>query len=248
MADKYFNEVGVATVRDWVKLKFAEKTEIPTKTSDLTNDGDGTSDFATEAYVDQNGGKIDSISVNNVPQTIDQNKNVNITATTIPDVEGTLAVGMTSSWGSSGVANFANNHTALVNIDACIPSAVSDFTNDAGYQTASDVSSAITTALANDSDPYQTESDVDGKISTAITSVYRYKGSVATYNDLPSSGQTAGDVYDVQDTGVNYAWTGTAWDALGGYVDTSTLWSSVAGQSNSLIAMTTAEINAILNA
>ncbi len=56
-----------------------DEIEVPTNTSDLTNDGDGTSPFATEDYVDQNGGKIDSISVNNVPQTIDANKNVNIT-------------------------------------------------------------------------------------------------------------------------------------------------------------------------
>ena len=51
---------------------------VPTKTSDLTNDGDGTSPFATEEYVDENGGKIDSISVNGTAQTIDANKNVDI--------------------------------------------------------------------------------------------------------------------------------------------------------------------------
>lgn len=50
---------------------------IPTKTSDITNDGDGTSDFATEAYVDQNGGKIDVIKVNGTTQTI-TNKTVDI--------------------------------------------------------------------------------------------------------------------------------------------------------------------------
>lgn len=58
---------------------------IPTKTSDFTNDGDGTdnnSPFATQAYVAANGGKIDSISVNNIAQTIDANKNVNITVPT----------------------------------------------------------------------------------------------------------------------------------------------------------------------
>ena len=54
---------------------------VPTATSDLTNDGDGTSNFATEAYVTQNGGKIDTISVNNTQQTI-TNKNVNITVPT----------------------------------------------------------------------------------------------------------------------------------------------------------------------
>lgn len=55
---------------------------IPRNTSDLTNDGDGESPFATEAYVGAHGGKIDSISVNNTPQTIDANKNVNITVPT----------------------------------------------------------------------------------------------------------------------------------------------------------------------
>lgn len=57
---------------------FATLADLPTKTSDLTNDGDGESAFATESYVDTYGGKIDSISVNNVPQTIDANKNVNL--------------------------------------------------------------------------------------------------------------------------------------------------------------------------
>lgn len=40
------------------------------------------SPYATHAYVAKNGGKIDSISVNNVAQTIDANKNVNITVPT----------------------------------------------------------------------------------------------------------------------------------------------------------------------
>lgn len=50
---------------------------------------------------------------------------------------------------------------------------------------------------------------------TDITGVYKYKGSVAAVANLPASGNTAGDVYDVQDTGMNYAWNGSAWDALG---------------------------------
>ena len=55
-------------------------------------------------------------------------------------------------------------------------------------------------------------------ISNAISSVYRYKGSVASYANLPTTGLTTGDVYNVQDTGANYAWTGSAWDELGGDV------------------------------
>lgn len=54
---------------------------VPTATSDLTNDGDGTSNYATEAYVNANGGKIDTISVNGTTQTI-TNKNVDITVPT----------------------------------------------------------------------------------------------------------------------------------------------------------------------
>lgn len=52
-------------------------------------------------------------------------------------------------------------------------------------------------------------------LKSQITGVYNFKGSVATYDDLPTTGQQTGDVYDVQDTGMNYAWTGKAWDAMG---------------------------------
>lgn len=52
-------------------------------------------------------------------------------------------------------------------------------------------------------------------LKSDITNMYKYKGSVATVADLPSTGNTAGDVYNVEATGMNYAWDGTAWDALG---------------------------------
>lgn len=52
-------------------------------------------------------------------------------------------------------------------------------------------------------------------LKSEITGVYQFMGSVATYDDLPSSGVSTGDVYNVTDTDMNYAWTGTAWDAMG---------------------------------
>ena len=52
-------------------------------------------------------------------------------------------------------------------------------------------------------------------LKSQITGIYTYKGSVASYDNLPTEGVQTGDVYDVQDTGMNYAWTGTAWDAMG---------------------------------
>lgn len=52
-------------------------------------------------------------------------------------------------------------------------------------------------------------------LKTEIAGVYKYKGSVATVAALPATGATTGDVYNVEATGMNYGWTGTAWDALG---------------------------------
>lgn len=65
---------------------------------------------------------------------------------------------------------------------------------------------------------------INAKASTA----YKYKGSKATYEELPAEDNTVGDVWNVvaahgtTPAGTNYAWTGDAWDALGGLVDLST--------------------------
>lgn len=54
-----------------------------------------------------------------------------------------------------------------------------------------------------------------------ISAMYKYKGSVRTANNLPTSGQTAGDVYNIEEesiyggAGMNVAWNGSAWDPLG---------------------------------
>ena len=51
-------------------------------------------------------------------------------------------------------------------------------------------------------------------INNKLTAVYTYKGTVADVSLLPQEGNKVGDVYDVND-GMNYAWNGTKWDALG---------------------------------
>lgn len=56
-------------------------------------------------------------------------------------------------------------------------------------------------------------------VNEKISSVYKYKGNVANFDALPSSGNTIGDVWNVLDNGTNYAWTGTEWDSLAGIVD-----------------------------
>lgn len=62
-------------------------------------------------------------------------------------------------------------------------------------------------------------SDIQGKPDVAVkgdlASVYKFKGSVANYAALPTEGLEVGFVYNVEDTNMNYAWTGTEWDPLG---------------------------------
>lgn len=65
-------------------------------------------------------------------------------------------------------------------------------------------------------DDYATQSFVKSMLS----SVYKVKGSVASYENLPSTKET-GDVYNVVDTGMNYVWNGEEWDSLGGLFDIS---------------------------
>ena len=60
-------------------------SDIPKKTSVLENDGDGNSAFATEEYVNDNGGKIDKIFLNDVEQEI-VNKEVHLTVE-LPEYE-----------------------------------------------------------------------------------------------------------------------------------------------------------------
>ena len=47
---------------------------------------------------------------------------------------------------------------------------------------------------------------------------YVFKGSVANAEALPKEGIEVGDVYNLEDTGMNVAWTGSEWDSLGGTV------------------------------
>lgn len=71
-------------------------------------------------------------------------------------------------------------------------------------------------------------------LKSDITNMYKHKGSVATESALPTTGNTAGDVYNVTATGMNYVWTGEAWDAL--------------GEIFSIDSITNAEIDTILAA
>ena len=66
------------------------------------------------------------------------------------------------------------------------------------------------------------------RLDAAISGVLHYKGSVASYADLPADAEV-GDVYNCLDTGSNYAWTGSEWDELGTTVDISNCLDKTSG-------------------
>ena len=60
-----------------------------------------------------------------------------------------------------------------------------------------------------------TKTEVDAK----VTSVYKYMGSVQDESLLPTENLVVGYVYNLEDSGMNMAWNGTEWDALGSTID-----------------------------
>lgn len=88
------------------------------------------------------------------------------------------------------------------------------------------------TAVTNALDAHKADYDNPHKVTAAqlgLATVYKYKGSVETYANLPTSGQQVGDVYNIKqadpdhniDAGDNVAWDGEKWDILAGDTDLS---------------------------
>ena len=117
-------------------------------------------------------------------------------------------------------------------------------TND--YTTAEKTKVSNLPANANTTFATKTE------LTDALSSVYKYKGSVNTYGNLPSNA-TAGDVYNVVASyngvpaGTNWAWNGSSWDALGGtvtgYVADTTTVNGKPLSSN--VTLTAADVSAV---
>ncbi len=63
----------------------------------------------------------------------------------------------------------------------------------------------------------------DVALKSDITGIYRYRGSVPSFSALPARSNSAGDVWNAEDTGMNYAWDGESWDALGQLFEIQTI-------------------------
>lgn len=160
---------------------------VPVNTSDLNNNGDGQSPFATEDYVDTYGGKIDTIEVNGTAQPI-VNKTVDITVPTktsdltndsdfpvdanyvhtdnnyttidknkLAGIAAGAEVNVQSDWNESD-----NSSDAYIKNKPSIPDSTSDLVNDSGF---------ITNSVNNLTNYYKksetyTKTEVDGLIPT----------------------------------------------------------------------------------
>ena len=188
------------------------------------------------AFVKKDGNKV--LSDNNYT-TAEKEKLAGLNNYTLPKATTTTLGGIKAGAGVEVTEDGTLNATGGGTADSVDwsnvqnkPTKVSDFVNDSGFQTASDVQGAINTATEG----LATEEYVNSKVST----VYRYKGSVANKDALPESPEL-GDTYNLEDTGANVAWDGTKWDNLGMTIDLSGYV-----QEDELVAITNGEIDNIV--
>lgn len=107
-------------------------------------------------------------------------------------------------------------------IEAVLIGEVTTHTHDTRYYTKDQTDANIKVVADDLANNYYNKSQVDSK----FTSVYIFKGSVDTIEDLPTEGNVIGDVWNVRKNDTNYAWTSEGWDALGGTAELASLTSN----------------------
>ena len=121
--------------------------------------------------------------------------------------------------------------------------------------TTTDLTKKITT-VANNLATHEADFKNPHKVTAeqlGLTTVYQYKGSVATYANLPTTGQKVGDVWNIEtadpDHGIkagdNVAWDGAQWDTLGGNHDLSGY--AQLNSANTFTALNTFRANIIVS-
>ena len=104
-------------------------------------------------------------------------------------------------------------------IEAVLVGEVTTHTHDTRYYTKDQTDANIKVVADDLANNYYNKSQVDSK----FTSVYIFKGSVDTIEDLPTEGNVIGDVWNVRKNDTNYAWTSEGWDTLGGTAELASL-------------------------
>lgn len=141
-------------------------------------------------------------------------------------------------------------------VDVDVPTAVSELTNDSGFQTSTQVSSAISTALGN----YYTKTQTDSAIASAVADASHLKRQIV--ESLPDSNQDENTIYmlkkttgaGAQNAYDEYMWLNTAWEKIGdtavdltNYVTTESLNSTLANYVKvaDMVAITAEEVQGL---
>lgn len=125
----------------------------------------------------------------------------------------------------AGTSNFEGDYNDLTNK----PSKLSQFSNDLDFQTLTEVITSINNAI-------------DG-----LGTVFDLKGSKATVADLPTTGNSIGDVWFVENENVGYIWLKPSdsgaerWEKLGESIDLSGYWNKT-----ELVEMTNVDVDNIM--
>lgn len=186
---------------------------VPTKTSEITND----SGFITTADIPEGAAA----------------------STTVPKMDGTATIGTELAFARgdhvhpsdttkvdkvNGKGLSTNDYTTeeknkLANIAAGAQVNVQSDWNASSGDAA--ILNKPTTLAGYGITDAMTATAIEQAINAAVSSVFNYKGTKAAVANLPSSGNSTGDVWHVTATGGEYVWNGTAWEELGSAIDLS---------------------------
>ncbi len=207
-------------------------------------------DFAKLAAIENNAqvNVIEIIKANGTALTV-TNKEVNIpiptATTTTPKMNGTAAVGTETTFAKGdhvhpsdttkvdkedGKGLSTNDYTdadknKLAGITAgAQPNVQSDWNATSGDAA---ILNKPTTLAGYGITDAMTATAIENLINTSISSVFSYKGTKATIQDLPSAGNETGDVWHVTANNGEYVWNGNAWQELGSAIDLSSYLQSV---------------------
>lgn len=265
---KFLDENGAVLLNEKLTAKFATKadtTDLPTKLTDLTNDGNFVQD-ANYVHTDNNYtstektklngiaagaqvNKIETIKVNGTAQTI-TSKAVDITVPTstsdltnnsnfvsdanyvhtdsnFTSAEKTKLSGIETGAQVNKIESIKVNGTAQTitskGVNITVPTNNNQLTNGAGYQTSSEVQTAINNALAG-------ITGIDFQIVQTLPAT-GVKGTIY----LVSNSGTGTNVYD------EYIYVNNAWEKIGSTAVDLTNYM----QFSDMVALTNTELNTI---
>lgn len=218
------------TAKDYAtKTELSSKAEvnaIPSKVSQLTNDS---------GYVSDISGKVDKTelakyalkaelpTVDVTKAYVDEALAEKADKTTIPDISD-LATKNELASGLSTKADISLLNGKVDKVEGKSLISDSEISRLATVVNYNDTELRTEIATKANASTVYTKEQVDSK----LTATYKFRGSVDNYAALPKENNTAGDVYNLLDTGYNYAYVGEGlgelkdgWDNLSGIVDLS---------------------------